>query len=137
MKKFVFILILVILVAVGFYFINSSKNENTDNNIEVTTAEPVTPEIISELFGKKFDRPALDFVIEVIKSDGTFGQGSINIKNEPGGGMWFAAKTANGWELAFDGNGMITCDVVDKYSFPRDIVTQCIDTQNENKLIER
>lgn len=137
MKNALIILILLVLVILGLYFANSSKNVATQGPVDEIASDPVTSEVMVGLFAKKYSRSADDFVIKVVKSDGAFAQGSINIKNEPGGGMWFAAKTDKGWELAFDGNGMVTCQVANSYNFPSDIVTQCIDAENNNELINR
>ena len=105
---------------------------NSGNNPEKSTQEAVTG-----LIAEKYGRPADSVEIEVMADTGTFAKGSVRYTDEPGGGLWFAAKTANGWELAFDGNGIIPCEAANRYDFPTDMVPQCIDTGNENNLIVR
>lgn len=130
MKKYLLPVAIVILILAGLSFAYLASKENGK------TTEKTTKESIAELFSQKYNRPASALTIEVLADMGTFAKGRLN---EPGagGGLWFAAKTAKGWELAFDGNGIVPCEAANKYNFPKDMIPQCIDTQNENKLIIR
>ncbi len=101
------------------------------------TPEKSVKEAVSGLIAEKYGRSADTVAIAVSIDTGTFAQGSVRFTDENGGGLWFAAKTAAGWELAFDGNGIVPCAAADKYGFPRDMVPQCVDTENNNALIAR
>lgn len=121
------IIIAIILAVWGFAYWGSEDNGNA--------AKISTKEQVAGLFSRKYNRPANNLQIEVTSDTGAFAKGTYN---EPGsGGIWFAAKTANGWELASAGNGIAPCDEIEKYNFPKDMIPQCLDTQNGNKLIER
>lgn len=96
--------------------------------------EKTTVEQITELLNKKYNKPANSLKVGVLTDTGTFAKGTVN-EEGAGGGLWFAAKTSGGWELAYDGNGIIPCEAVNKYNFPKDMIPQCINAQNN--LIER
>lgn len=132
MKKYILpaaiIIIVLVLAGAGFAYL-SSKNKTK-------APEKSTKEIITELLSKKYNRQPDSMIIGVTADTGTFAKGTYN---EPagGGGLWFAAKTAAGWELAFDGNGIAPCMEISKYNFPKDIIPTCLDIQNNNNLIKR
>lgn len=129
----------------GFQFIknNTKEVENLNSSVSPTVALDAsqnggtTKEAIAEAFSQKYNRPASTFTVEAAKDTGLFAQGSVRFEGEMGGGVWFGAKTDKGWELAFDGNGIMSCEIADKYSFPKDIVPGCLDTENGNKFVER
>lgn len=128
MKKYiVIVVILVVVVLAGLSFIYFAPKQNGK------TSEKSTKEQITELYSQKYNQPV---DIEILTDTGTFAKG---IYNDPtsSGGIWFAAKTANGWELASAGNGVVSCQDINKYNFPADMIPQCIDTQNGNQLIQR
>jgi hypothetical protein len=112
--------------------INSSATPTS-----TTTQEKSTEKAIIEDFSDKYDRPKDAFIVKVGMDTGMFAKGTIRFKDEMGGGLWFAAKTDKGWELAFDGNGIMTCDIANKYNFPVDMIPNCIDAKNNNQLIQR
>lgn len=128
MKKLVLVIAIILLVSLVAIFIlrGETKRDNTDLKTEITNA-----------FVQKYNRPADVFIIETKIDTGSFAKGTVNFKDEAGGGLWFAAKTDKGWELAFDGNGIISCEIVNKYNFPVGIISGCIDTQNNDKFIQR
>lgn len=126
MKRFLLAVIIVALVAVGvIYYIN--RNNDT---------RP-TGQAVAELLGQKYGRPTDAVQVEVQTDTGAFAKGSVRFKDQNGGGLWFAAKTDKGWELAYDGNGIIPCSSANRYNLPKDMVPQCIDTQNNNNLVQR
>jgi len=86
------------------------------------TAVKPTGEVVAELIGRKYNKPADAVTIDVGTDTGKFAKGSVRFADEMGGGLWFAAKTDKGWELAFDGNGIVLCDTANKYDFPQDMI---------------
>ena len=125
MKKYVLVIVLVVLILVGLRQVYLKRN----------TVVKSTKDTVAELFGKKYNRSLNTFTISVSVDTGMFAKGTFN--ETGGGGVWFAAKTANGWELAAAGNGIVPCEEINKYNFPKDIIPQCIEVKNENKLIQR
>lgn len=129
MKKYILPLILIIIsLLIGICFIYLTLKY---------TAEESTTQSITEIFSAQYHRPVNTIIIKVMIDTGKFSKGSYGFTDEMGGGLWFAAKTVNGWELASAGNGIISCDAANKYNFPNSMVPQCIDTQNNNNLIVR
>jgi len=41
------------------------------------------------------------------------------------GGIMLAAKVNNKWQIIFDGNGGIACDLVESYDFPQEMIDDC------------
>lgn len=95
------------------------------------------PKAIASALGNKYNRPAESIIVEDVTEAGIFAKGTVRFRDEQGGGIWFAAKTDAGWQLAYDGNGIIDCVAAEKFQFPTDMVPQCIDTANENQLVDR
>jgi hypothetical protein len=96
-----------------------------------------TAESVANALGRKYSKPASSYSIVVTADTGKFARGTVQFTDEPGGGVWFAAKTTSGWQLAFDGNGIIPCDVANKYEFPNNLVPQCIDAAQNNAIVQR
>ena len=105
--------------------------------MQANEREQAVIQAIAQDFAQKYNRPADTFIIDVTNNAGGFAKGLVRFTDEQGGGMWFAANTQKGWELVFDGNGIVPCDAADKYAFPADIIPQCIDTTNNNELVQR
>lgn len=77
---------------------------------------------------------AENLTISVSKIDGAYAQGGAS---EPGvgGGMWFAVKTEAGWQLLWDGNGVVTCESIADYpEFPASLIPECYDGVTQNMV---
>ncbi|MDR3643095.1 MAG: hypothetical protein P4L74_05740 [Candidatus Doudnabacteria bacterium] len=153
-KKYLLILVLIIVVIGTLFIAKIISPEDTwlcQNGQWIKHGNPSAPmpetgcggaqskpvaEQMADMLNQKFNRPANTITTQLITDTGEFAKGSFNEANA-GGGLWFAAKTAEGWQLAFDGNGIVPCDAANRYNFPKDIIPQCIDTQNDNNLIQR
>jgi hypothetical protein len=118
-------LALLLLVAAGYYL----YVHRPSLPLEQGTAASVAAQLTAK-YGKQA-------TVTIERDSGTFAMGSVRFAGEQGGGLWFAAKTADGWQLAYDGNGIIPCDAANAYNFPTDMVPQCIDTAQRNALVER
>jgi hypothetical protein len=92
---------------------------------------------VAQALSRKYNRPAIDYVLETQEDTGSFAKGTVRLKDVAGGGLWFAAKTEKGWELAFDGNGIMPCATADRYRFPRTMVSACVDEANAGALVKR
>ncbi|MDP2720487.1 MAG: hypothetical protein Q8O75_00905 [bacterium] len=68
----------------------------------------------------------LDF--EISQNTGKHAKGMVKEKDsEVGGGYWLAAKTSGGWVIVYDGQAQPTCNQIASYSFPTDMVPECLD----------
>ena len=71
-----------------------------------------------------------DFAITT--NTGTHAKGNINeAEAEVSGGYWLAAKTEYGWTHVYDGQAHPTCEQIEPYDFPLDLVEDCLDEEGE------
>lgn len=86
---------------------------------------------ISQALIAKHGQSAGNLEVTVTRVDGDYAQGGARpATGDAGGGMWFAAKTETGWNLVWDGNGIIRCqDLTDYPEFPEDMIPECFDDQ--------
>ena len=94
--------------------------------------------VIKDAFLAKYpDWANEELDIRVNKQYGDHASGNVNfVGADAGGGYFFAAKTADGWVIAADGNGEIRCDEIDPYNFPSDMIPECADIAN-NTMVDR
>jgi hypothetical protein len=134
MNKKLLIVISVILI-IGAITVSQRKPQNippteTQPVINATAQETVQQAITQQL-SQKYSKPMEAVLVNVENSTDLFAKGTIGFSDEMGGGIWLAAKTQNGWELAFDGNGIVSCEILNKYNFPKDIAPGCVDMQTD------
>ena len=133
-KNFIIVILLVVIIfsiviiyqLIMFGLVMPKVRENRVAPQNIVTSEKTTKELISDLINQKFNRPENILTVEVIADTGVFAKGTYN-ETGTGGGIWLAAKTANGWELAFTGNGIVACSDISQYNFPKVIVSSCLD----------
>lgn len=134
MKKiYLFLFISLIIVGVASWFLLNKKQPVPVEKPQTVVIKS-TKESIVEEFSKKYQRQSGSIIVSVTEDTGTFAKGMVSFEGEMGGGLWFAAKTKAGWELAFDGNGIVGCDVVEKYKFPKEMIGGCV---QGDQFIER
>lgn len=140
MKKLGLILILAVILLSGYYLLGTKKNKTPDK-IQASPSPtvqsiPVKDQIIKAL-SKKNNWDASKVELNITTTEGDYAKGDVKFKDEMGGGLWFAAKVNNIWEIVYDGNGVITCDMLTNYeNFPKDLIPQCFDKQTD-KLVQR
>jgi hypothetical protein len=79
---------------------------------------------------------AANMVVTVSKIDGASASGGAIEPGSVGGGMWLATKVNGNWELIWDGNGTISCQIIAPYNFPISMVPECWD-ENTLKSVTR
>lgn len=97
----------------------------------------VSREQIAGLLSDKLHIDVNTIIVTIDTDMGDFAKGQVNFTEESGGGIWFAASTSKGWELAESGNGIIQCSVANSYNFPKELVPECRDDQAPRGLIIR
>ncbi len=101
----------------------------------IDETEVIKTEIKQALINKH-GQNADKLTVTVSKIIDNYSSGGASVVSE-GGGMWFAAKENNHWNLVWDGNGIILCqDLVSYPDFPSSMIPECYD-QKTNKLIKR
>lgn len=74
--------------------------------------------------------------INISELSGNYAKGSA-FEEGFGGGMWFAAKVGDDWQLVWDGNGIITCESFEAFpDFPSSLVPECYD-EARGEMVER
>jgi hypothetical protein len=134
MKKhqslFIAIIVAVIaLVGISWTIVGPKESELTQTDAVVVA--------MTELVSAKYNIDTSTVILTVKHNTGEHATGALRFSNESGGGLWFGVKQEENWKLAYDGNGIVPCNIAEEYAFPTSIVPQCIDTSNENQLTTR
>ena len=148
MKKILAIIILVCLGVGGWWYYQSinpnAAGVSPDSTEEggIITEGASAEELIKEAFQKKYSNPSLatDLTININKNTGQHMSGGVAFPPSPDGfvsGGWFLAyKGTQGWEIVDHGNGTISCELIEPYDFPADMVPECW-SDAQNKTIVR
>jgi hypothetical protein len=137
--KYGFIFLFVILLAIISYLAfsygkNSNEIAEDDNNLTPTpTAVANTlsdEELIKAAVYKKMgsDKTKLKVIVQKIEGDYAMG-GITDLLMEAGGGYYLAAKKAGVWIVVHDGQASPSCTQLEGYSFPLDMVPECLNTK--------
>jgi hypothetical protein len=74
----------------------------------------------------KYEKNISDVIVETIKSDETHIAGSVSflVNGQSGeGGLVLAVKEESAWEIVYDGNGSIDCDLMkEQYNFSDELL---------------
>lgn len=127
-----------LLLAVFAYVSTRQYSQIPITQTQMPTPTPTLPDLVSEItqsFALKYDKPRQAIEISVEVDTGEFAKGSVRFTDEFGGAIWFGAKQGGKWVLAADGQGPMSCDIVNRYNFPTDIVPECMSDNQE--LVER
>jgi hypothetical protein len=118
----------------------SLTTPSTNGSTTIPTLNP-TPTISDNelirlaLFAKNnwVDDGSMTFTIKT--NDGKYASGGIS--SQGGGGYFFAEKVNGQWEIVADGNGIIECSSLVKYSdFPKTLIPECYDSVAQ-KIVKR
>ncbi len=88
-------------------------------------------ELIKKLFAEKYNKKVAQVNLSINQeTENHVRGGTVFLPGGPGEeGIFLAAKVDDHWELAFDGTGVISCEQVEKYNFPEDMIENCSKTQ--------
>jgi hypothetical protein len=116
--------------------INPTPTSSVSVAIETITLppSPTTSDIsqsIKLLFSQKYQKPLDQISLKVSRQETNHASGSVSFAGEAGGGLWLAANTDSGWQLAYDGNGIVPCDQILSYNFPASMVSECLDENGQ------
>ncbi len=104
----------------------------------IETSAPIIDETeaIKEAVFNKTGLTKNEALVTIDENTGQFAKGGIKEYEAVGGAYWIAAKTATGWVCVYDGQSQPTCQQIDSYNFPIDMVPECLD-ENGEVVIER
>lgn len=92
--------------------------------VEEIDASELANAAIQSLFVEKYPKYADTLSVSIDKLSENHARGSvIFVQGEPGG-IFLAAKVDSKWQIVFDGNGTIPCDL-SKYDFPAEMLSDC------------
>jgi hypothetical protein len=84
----------------------------------------------------KYDKAPGEVFVKISKYEPSFAQGGVSFAGEMGGGWFLAAEVGGQWVIVDDGNGTITCEIIEPYNFPVSMVSECW-SNNSQSIIYR
>lgn len=145
---FIFIsVILILLVGLLAYLFGKGEinlNSKTLKNNSMVIEEPIvspTPNISLEIEAikkavyKKTGLTSENADVTVSQYTSTYAKGGVKEKEAVGGAYFIAAKVNNEWICVYDGQSHPTCDQIEPFNFPKEMVSECLD--GNNKVIKR
>lgn len=131
MKKYIWLGLTVIVLGLSgctlVKYTNNTTNNTVDNQAVDTSADEVA---IKQLFVAQYPTEADRPEVKIDKLVGTTARGSLVFKDETNtaisGAYFFAAKENGIWKNVLSGNGQISCAALAPYSFPSDMITDCV-----------
>lgn len=89
------------------------------------TLKPDNQLLLRETLAQKHKLPVASVSVIIKEITSEYAAGTVLLNGE--GGWFLAAKANNDWQIVDDGNGVVLCDVVAKYNFPKSMVPECVD----------
>lgn len=86
--------------------------------------EESASEALKQLFAEKYPKYSETVTVSMDKETQDHARGSVSFETGKPGGLFLAAKIDAKWQIVFDGNGQISCDL-SKYGFPADMLSDC------------
>lgn len=114
------------------FVLDTTEGNTPDGMTAATEEEQIAADVKAALI-EKHGESAEAMTVSVSTVDGEYATGAA--KEEFGGGMWFAAKVGDRWELAWDGNGTIGCADIGPYEFPVSLVPECWDEDTQELVV--
>lgn len=97
--------------------------EAASKGVSATDAELIT-KALADSFKMKADE--VEITVEK-ESTHDFATGYVNVGEGDKGGIYFAARVGDNWEIAHNGTGIITCEQIADYDFPTGLIPRCFD----------
>lgn len=149
MKKIALGLILLFLALITFYYFNQNKKEPviiSANPTSIPTLAPttqsptITPiptrpdkELITEALAIKYNLAYAEVKTIISEINSTQASGTVSFSGE--GGWFLAIKEGDKWKIVADGNGTVSCELVEPYSFPKSMLPECVDKDGQLKKL--
>lgn len=139
---FLIFIIVIGLLALAFFF--GLKYRQIPGEVVPTPTPEVTnipspqptptideTEAIKEAILKKTNLDTTKAEVTINKNTGQYATGNIKEFEAVGGAYWLAAKTDEGWVGVYDGQAQPTCEQIEVYNFPKDMVPECLDENGQ------
>jgi len=82
-------------------------------------------ELIREAMASRHSKPVADTTVNISKLNIPYASGGVKFEGEIAGAWLLAYKTNDGWVIVEAGNGTVTCELIEPYNFPVDMVPEC------------
>jgi len=82
-------------------------------------------ELIREAMAARHGKSVADTTVNISKLNAPYASGGVKFAGEIAGAWLLAYKTNDGWVIVEDGNGTVTCELIEPYNFPVDMVPEC------------
>ncbi|MFA6307312.1 MAG: DUF333 domain-containing protein [Patescibacteria group bacterium] len=84
---------------------------------------------IKQLFVKKYQKDQAEVRVTVNQQTKNYARGGVKFGRDGigEGGIFLASKVNGEWQLVFDGNGMISCSLIEDYDFPASMIPDCFE----------
>jgi hypothetical protein len=79
---------------------------------------------IQKLFAEKYPKYAATVSVKLAQETESHARGSVIFETGAPGGIFLATKIEGLWQIVFDGNGQISCDL-SRYGFPDNMLADC------------
>jgi hypothetical protein len=83
-------------------------------------------ETIRQVFAGKYPKYGETLSVRINKETTGHARGSVTFVDGEPGGLFLAAKIDDQWQIVYEGNGAIPCNL-SKYGFPNDMLADCAD----------
>lgn len=105
----------------------SESSKSAEINWRCTGLIPpkaTTADQLKQVFAQKYPQFATTIDITISKESGNHVRGGVSMVAGEPGGIFLAAKKDAGWEIVFEGNGVIPCTLSD-LGFPPEMLADC------------
>lgn len=86
--------------------------------------ETSAEKVIQKLFIEKYPKYAKTLFVNISQETEDHARGNVVFETGAPGGIFLAAKINGVWQIVFDGNGQIPCDL-SEYVFPEEMLSDC------------
>lgn len=96
--------------------------------IGISGTGTMSDETLRQLFIEKYPKYSETLTVRIDKETSDYARGGVIFETGAPGGIFLATKIDGKWQIVFDGNGQISCDL-SKYGFPTDMLSDCIQAE--------
>jgi hypothetical protein len=114
--------------------ISPSPSPTAESGTALTSPTPMVDETaaIKEAMYDFLGKDATEVEVIVTENRGMYATGGVkDIGYEVGGAYWIAAKSGGQWVGVYAGQAHPTCEQIDPYNFPIDMVPSCLNSLGE------
>jgi putative hemolysin len=86
---------------------------------------------LKQLFADKYKKKIADVSVTINQATNDYARGGVKLSaaKTAEGGNFLAVKVNGSWQIIFDGNGSINCNLKEQYGFPDEMLSDCASEQ--------